>query len=94
MCELNVIIFIKLVNNFVLIAITQCNENLMNFCISPFSVPGEPCNIDPDNDKHEIYLSEFKSMVLAKMRISIDKDLVNDPDVIKGRKKTVQVCLR
>lgn len=30
-------------------------------------------------------------MVLAKMRISIDKDLVNDPDVIKGRKKTVQV---
>lgn len=30
-------------------------------------------------------------MVLAKMRNFIDKDLVNDPDVIKGRKKTVQV---
>lgn len=30
-------------------------------------------------------------MVMAKTRISIDKDLVNDPDIIKGRKKTVQV---
>lgn len=55
------------------------------------SVPGEPCSIDPDNDDHEAYLSEFKSMVMAKMRNSIDKDLVNDPDIIKGRKKTVQV---
>lgn len=28
---------------------------------------------------------------MAKMRNCIDKGLVNDPDVIKGRKKTVQV---
>lgn len=28
---------------------------------------------------------------MAKMQKAIDKDLVNDPDVIKGRKKTVQV---
>lgn len=55
------------------------------------SVPGTPCTIDPDNDDHEAYLAEFKSMVMAKMKNSIDKDLVNDPDVIKGRKKTVQV---
>ncbi len=55
------------------------------------SVPGAPCCIDPDNDNHEAYLGEFKSMLMAKMRNSIDKDLVNDPDVIKGRKKTVQV---
>lgn len=57
------------------------------------SVPGEPRCIDPDNEDHEAYLAEFKSMVMAKMRISIDKDLVNDPDVIKGRKKTVQVTI-
>lgn len=30
-------------------------------------------------------------MLITKMRNSIDRDLTNDPDCIKGRKKTVQV---
>lgn len=55
------------------------------------SVHGPPCDIDPDSEHHEDYLSEFKSMLVTKMRNFIDKDLANDPDCIKGRKKTVQV---
>lgn len=56
------------------------------------SVEGEPCTIDTDCENHDDYLSEFKSMVVMKLRNSIEKSLVNDPDCIKGRKKTVQVC--
>ncbi|KAJ6644572.1 Protein qui-1 [Pseudolycoriella hygida] len=73
--------------------IQQIKKRLTS-CLPPenhatLTVPGES-RIDPDNEDHEAYLAEFKSMVMAKMRNSIDKDLVNDPDVIKGRKKTVQ----
>lgn len=56
-----------------------------------FSVNGEPADIDPQCSSHEDYLTEFKSMLLTKLRISIDADISNDPDCIKGRKKTVQV---
>lgn len=59
--------------------------------ITTNSVQGPPCDIDPDCEYHEDYLSEFKSMLVTKMRTFIDKDLANDPDCIKGRKKTVQV---
>lgn len=52
---------------------------------------GLPADIDPDCDVHEDYLSEFKSMMVMKLRESIDRDLINDSDCIKGRKKTVQV---
>lgn len=55
------------------------------------SVQGPLCDIDLDCEYHEDYLSEFKSMLVTKMRTFIDKDLANDPDCIKGRKKTVQV---
>ena len=56
-----------------------------------YSVQGECCDIDPDCENHDDYLGEFKSMVVMKLRNSIDRDLINDPDCIKGRKKTVQV---
>lgn len=52
---------------------------------------GKPCDIDPDCENHEDYLGEFKSMLMTKLRNSIDRDLANDPDCIKGRRKTVQV---
>lgn len=55
------------------------------------SVQGEPCDINPDCENHEEYLCEFKSMLMTKLRNFIDNDLANDPDCIKGRKKTVQV---
>lgn len=54
-------------------------------------VQGAPAEIDPDDEVHEDYLSEFKSMMVMKLRESIDRDLINDSDCIKGRKKTVQV---
>lgn len=57
------------------------------------SVQGARCDIDPESDVHDDYLGEFKSMVVNKMRNSIDLSLINDPDCIKGRKKTVQVCM-
>lgn len=59
-----------------------------------YSVQGPPCDIDPDCEYHEDYLSEFKSMLVTKMRAFIDKDLANDPDIQKGRKKTVQVWIK
>lgn len=52
---------------------------------------GEPVDIDPECVSHDEYLSEFKSMLITKLRNAIDVDLSNDPDCIKGRKKTVQV---
>lgn len=55
------------------------------------SVQGEPCDINPDCENHEEYLCEFKSMLMTKLRNFIDNDVANDPDCIKGRKKTVQV---
>lgn len=57
------------------------------------SVQGARSDIDPESDDHDDYLGEFKSMVVNKMRNSIDRSLINDPDCIKGRKKTVQVCV-
>lgn len=58
-----------------------------------FSVPGNCCDsgIDPDNEEHETYLSKFKNKVFDKLRNLIEEHIANDPDVIKGRKKTVQV---
>lgn len=47
--------------------------------------------IDPDNEDHEAYLSKFKNKVTDKLRLLIEAHITNDPDVIKGRKKTVQV---
>lgn len=55
------------------------------------SVKGEPVDIDPECVSHDDYLSEFKSMLITKLRNAIDVDIANDPDCIKGRKKTVQV---
>ncbi|XP_041450211.1 uncharacterized protein LOC111078619 isoform X3 [Drosophila obscura] len=56
-------------------------------------VPGSAsCEmIDPDNEDHESYLSKFKNKVTDKLRLLIEAHITNDPDVIKGRKKTVQV---
>ena len=52
---------------------------------------GKPSTIDPDQDDHESYLSKFKNKITDKIRILIEEHISNDPDVIKGRKKTVQV---
>ncbi|XP_037948244.1 NACHT and WD repeat domain-containing protein 2-like isoform X2 [Teleopsis dalmanni] len=46
--------------------------------------------IDTENEDHESYLSKFKNKVSDKLRILIEEHIANDPDVIKGRKKTVQ----
>nr|XP_036226005.1 NACHT domain- and WD repeat-containing protein 1 isoform X1 [Bactrocera oleae]XP_036226006.1 NACHT domain- and WD repeat-containing protein 1 isoform X1 [Bactrocera oleae] len=46
--------------------------------------------IDPDNEDHETYLSKFKNKVFDKLRFLIEEHITNDPDVIKGRRKTVQ----
>lgn len=51
---------------------------------------GRRCPVDPDADDHDDYLGELKSMIISKMRNAIDRSLINDPDCIKGRKKTVQ----
>ncbi|XP_016958398.1 protein qui-1 isoform X2 [Drosophila biarmipes] len=55
-------------------------------------VPGSAASeaIDPDNEDHESYLSKFKNKVTDKLRLLIEAHITNDPDVIKGRKKTVQ----
>ncbi|XP_030246906.1 NACHT domain- and WD repeat-containing protein 1 isoform X2 [Drosophila navojoa] len=55
-------------------------------------VPGNASSeaIDPDNEDHEAYLSKFKNKVTDKLRLLIEAHITNDPDVIKGRKKTVQ----
>ncbi|XP_020716255.1 NACHT domain- and WD repeat-containing protein 1 isoform X2 [Ceratitis capitata] len=47
-------------------------------------------SIDPDNDDHETYLSKFKNKVFDKLRFLIEEHITNDPDVTKGRRKTVQ----
>lgn len=41
-------------------------------------------------------MSKFKNKVFDKLRHLIEEHIANDPDVIKGRKKTVQVsgCLK
>uniref|UniRef100_A0A1B0AFS8 Uncharacterized protein n=1 Tax=Glossina pallidipes TaxID=7398 RepID=A0A1B0AFS8_GLOPL len=46
--------------------------------------------IDPDKEEHETYLSKFKNKITDKLRNLIEEHIANDPDVIKGRKKTVQ----
>ncbi|XP_067632448.1 protein qui-1 isoform X2 [Eurosta solidaginis] len=50
----------------------------------------ERSSIDPDNEDHETYLSKFKNKVFDKLRFLIEEQITNDPDVIKGRRKTVQ----
>lgn len=57
----------------------------------PIRIKGEPYDIDPDCVSHDHYLTEFKSTILMKLRTAIDESITNDPDCIKGRKKTVQV---
>lgn len=54
-------------------------------------IKGEPSDIDPDCVSHDHYLTEFKSTILLKLRTAIDESITNDPDCIKGRKKTIQV---
>jgi len=63
--------------------------------ITHYRVPGSAASeaIDPDNEDHESYLSKFKNKVTDKLRLLIEAHITNDPDVIKGRKKTVQVSL-
>ncbi|XP_059616881.1 protein qui-1 isoform X2 [Phlebotomus argentipes] len=64
-------------------------------CLSPdnmqnLTVEGEAAEIDPDTESHEDYLAVFKTTIVEKLRATIDRSLINDPDCIKGRKKTVQ----
>lgn len=61
------------------------------FAAPDVSVNGEAADIDPECVSHDDYLNEFKSMLITKLRNSIDADIANDPDCVKGRKKTVQV---
>lgn len=39
----------------------------------------------------EEYLAKFKSTLMDRLATAIENDLQNDPDCVKGRKKTVQV---
>lgn len=48
-------------------------------------------DIDPEDEKVEEYLAKFKSTLMERLQMAIDSDLQNDPDCVKGRKKTVQV---
>lgn len=66
-------------------------QNKWNETHTKSRVKGEPADIDPECVSHDEYLSEFKSMLITKLRNAIDTDILNDPDCIKGRKKTVQV---
>ncbi|XP_055320250.1 protein qui-1 isoform X3 [Sitodiplosis mosellana] len=54
------------------------------------NINGDPVDIDPECVSHDEYLTEFKSMLFTALRNVIDADTANDPDCIKGRKKTVQ----
>lgn len=47
--------------------------------------------IDPEDEKTEEYLAKFKSLLIERLAAAIESDLQNDPDCVKGRKKTVQV---
>lgn len=49
--------------------------------------------LDVDNETHEDYLAKFKTTLMNHLHTTIDKNLQNDPDCVKGRKKTVQVDL-
>ncbi|XP_055702272.1 protein qui-1 [Phlebotomus papatasi] len=60
-------------------------DNMQNLTIE-----GETAEIDPDTESHEDYLAVFKTTIIEKLRTTIDRSLINDPDCIKGRKKTVQ----
>lgn len=78
---------------------TQQQQPTMKYATNPYKwnlfsksrVKGEPVDIDPECVSHDEYLSEFKSMLITKLRNAIDTDISNDPDCIKGRRKTVQV---
>ncbi|XP_059226563.1 protein qui-1 isoform X1 [Stomoxys calcitrans] len=70
----------------------QLTMNLTSDNYTTLVVPGNCCDtgIDPDIEEHETYLSKFKNKVFDKLRNLIEEHITNDPDVIKGRKKTVQ----
>ncbi|XP_061393176.1 uncharacterized protein LOC133328649, partial [Musca vetustissima] len=70
----------------------QLTMNLSTDNYTTLVVPGNCCDtgIDPDIEEHETYLSKFKNKVFDKLRHLIEEHIANDPDVIKGRKKTVQ----
>ncbi|XP_037824296.1 uncharacterized protein LOC119612552 [Lucilia sericata] len=70
----------------------QLTMNLSTDNYTTLVVPGNCCDsgIDPDDEQHETYLSKFKNKVFDKLRNLIEEHIANDPDVIKGRKKTVQ----
>ncbi|XP_073845418.1 protein qui-1 isoform X1 [Musca autumnalis] len=70
----------------------QLTMNLSTDNYTTLVVPGNCCEtgIDPDIEEHETYLSKFKNKVFDKLRHLIEEHIANDPDVIKGRKKTVQ----
>lgn len=63
--------------------------------IFQFRIPDKSDNreIDVDLEDHENYLMKFKNKIFDKIRNQIQEHISNDPDVIKGRKKTVQVSL-
>uniref|UniRef100_A0A182UMK7 WD_REPEATS_REGION domain-containing protein n=1 Tax=Anopheles merus TaxID=30066 RepID=A0A182UMK7_ANOME len=46
--------------------------------------------IDPELERHDLYLTSFKNKMFEMMKASIDQDLAKDPNGGKGRKKTVQ----
>lgn len=47
--------------------------------------------LDVDEESHEDYLAKFKTALTNRLQEAIEKNLQNDPDCLKGRKKTVQV---
>uniref|UniRef100_A0A1L8DGI8 Putative wd40-repeat-containing subunit of the 18s rrna processing complex n=1 Tax=Nyssomyia neivai TaxID=330878 RepID=A0A1L8DGI8_9DIPT len=68
----------------------QLAECLPTDNMQTLTVEGEAAEIDPDKESHEDYLAVFKTTIIEKLRVTIDRNLINDPDCIKGRKKTVQ----
>lgn len=82
---------IKFAYYFISVLIEQ-----VHFCLNIFNrIPGNEHittnDINPNNMEHETYLSRFKNKITDKIRNLIDTNIANDPDIIKGRKKTVQV---
>lgn len=56
-----------------------------------FRIHGKFSEIDGNLENHEKYLGLFKKTIREKLFNAIERSLANDPDVGKGRKKTVQV---
>lgn len=47
--------------------------------------------MDSEDERVEEYLAKFKAVLTERLATAIDNHLQNDPDCVKGRKKTVQV---